>query len=373
MAFTPERETAYLQRMFDWQSQRLLRVVLFAPLLLLLFAALLAAVLPAPLSQLLRTPAFLLGAAGMFALIWWMRGIRDSVRFAWAGLGLQTVFILACAFMTRPGHGSLALVLPFFIATPLVTAPLWARRRTVLLSSTLAFAAGTVALWHADAGPTVWLAYAVQGGLCLLVALTMHNSVDQARRGYFQAEEELAERARIDSLTSLLNRRHFLELGDVLIQRLTQRPQPFAALFLDLDHFKAVNDDFGHRIGDQLLVAVAQRMQPLTDEGLIVGRLGGEEFALLFPGADAAAAERMAERLRADIAALRIDEAQVSASVGIALWKTGESLSDLLHRADLALLEAKRAGRDRVVHWSEALRPARTGPVQPRASVTPQY
>ena len=373
MAFTPERETAYLQRMFDWQSQRLLRVVLFAPLLLLLFAALLAAVLPAPLSQLLRTPAFLLGAAGMFALIWWMRGIRDSVRFAWAGLGLQTVFILACAFMTRPGHGSLALVLPFFIATPLVTAPLWARRRTVLLSSTLAFAAGTVALWHAEAGPTVWLAYAVQGGLCLLVALTMHNSVDQARRGYFQAEEELAERARIDSLTSLLNRRHFLELGDVLIQRLAQRPQPFAALFLDLDHFKAVNDDFGHRIGDQLLVAVAQRMQPLTDEGLIVGRLGGEEFALLFPGADAAAAERMAERLRADIAALNIEEAQVSASVGIALRKTGESLSDLLHRADLALLEAKRAGRDRVVHWSEALRPARTGPVQPRASVTPQY
>jgi diguanylate cyclase (GGDEF)-like protein len=373
VAFTPERETAYLQRMFDGQSQRLHRVVLFAPLLLLLFAALQAAVLQAPLWQLLQTPAFLLGAAGMAGLIWWMRGIRDSVRFAWAGLALQTVFILACAFMTRPGHGSLALVLPFFIATPLVTAPLWARRRTVLLSSSLAFAAGAVALWHAEAGPTVWLAYAVQGGLCLLVAIAMHNSVDQARRGYFQAEEELAERARIDSLTSLLNRRYFLELGEVLIQRLARRPQAFAALFLDLDHFKAVNDDFGHRVGDRLLVAVAQRMQPLSNEGLIVGRLGGEEFALLLPGADATAAERMAERLRAEIAALRIDEARVSASVGIAAWETGESLSDLLHRADLALLEAKRMGRDRAVHWSEALRPARADPVQPRASVSSHY
>jgi diguanylate cyclase (GGDEF)-like protein len=87
----------------------------------------------------------------------------------------------------------------------------------------------------------------------------------------------------------------------------------------------------------------------------VIGRLGGEEFTLLLRGVDGQAAEELAERLRRDIAALVIAEARVTASVGIAEWQPGETLSDLLHRADLALLEAKRLGRDCIVHWSAAL------------------
>lgn len=368
MAFTPDRESAYLQRMFRWQGQRLRLVVLFAPAMLALFGVLQAFILRKPLVDVLGSPAFLIGAAAMIVLGLLMRRLKDPIRFAWAGLTLQTVFILSCAFLTLPGHGALALVLPIFIATPLVTAPLWARRSTVLLSTVLAYLAGSVALWHALAGSTVWIAYIVQAVLGLAVALTLHAAIDQARRGYFQAEEELAERARIDSLTSLLNRRHFLELGEVLILRLARQPQPFSALFLDLDHFKQVNDEFGHRVGDQLLVAVAQCMLPLASDMRVIGRLGGEEFALLLRDCDSDEAQSLAEQLRSEIASLRIDEARVTASIGIAGWRTGESLSDLLHRADLALLEAKHLGRDRLVHWSEALGPALPRAVQPRAS-----
>jgi diguanylate cyclase (GGDEF)-like protein len=308
-----------------------------------------------PLLSSVSEPAFVAGTAVLAALAWWMRRITDAVRFAWAGILMQTLFVLSCAFLTRPGHGSFALVLPIFIATPLVTAPLWARRQTVIIATALAYLAGAYALVHAHAGVTVWWAYAIQAAVGAGVALMMHATVDQARRGNFRAEEDLAERARIDSLTSLLNRRHFLELGERVIQRQAKRGEALTAFFLDLDHFKQVNDEFGHRTGDSLLVAIAQCMLPLVNDMRVIGRLGGEEFTLLLRGVDGQAAEELAERLRRDIAALVIAEARVTASVGIAEWQPGETLSDLLHRADLALLEAKRLGRDCIVHWSAAL------------------
>ena len=361
--FTPARESVYLEQMFQWQRPRLRRVVLFAPLLLLGFAALQSLLLRAPLMDSLATVEFLAGTLVLTALAFWMRGIGNAIVFAWAGIIMQTVFCLSCALLTRPGHGSFALVLPIFIATPLVTAPMWARQQTVIIATGLAYLAGAIALIHAGAGTMVWWAYGIQASLGGFVALMMHATVDHARRGYFQAEEELAERARIDGLTSLLNRRHFLELGEVLILGLGRRPQPFTACFLDLDHFKQVNDEHGHRIGDQVLVAVAKCMLPLASDMRIIGRLGGEEFALLLRGIDGDVAEDLARTLRAEIAALVVEGVRLTASVGIAEWQHGESLSDLLHRADLALLEAKRSGRDRIVQWSESL--IKTASIQP--------
>ena len=344
MVFPPEREAAYVQRMFGWQRTRLRRLVLLAAPLLLFFVSVEALLLPMPLSEWLRDPIVWIGVAALIAMGLWMRTIENADLFAWAGIGLQTMFLIFCALTTRPGHGGLALLLPMFVATPLVTAPFFARSRTVFIAIVTAYAAGALALWHSSAGSTVWTAYGIQALAGGITAMAMHGTVDHARRNYFLAEEELEERARLDALTSVLNRRHFIETGEALLHRM--RPgQQLTACFLDLDFFKRVNDEGSHRIGDQLLVGVAQRLLELEGGARLIGRVGGEEFALLLPGMDAADGEHLLHEVCARIAALSVEGFACTASVGIAEWQDGESLSDLLHRADLALLAAKREVR----------------------------
>jgi diguanylate cyclase (GGDEF)-like protein len=351
MVFPPEREAVYVQRMFGWQRARLRRLVLLAPFLLLFFISLEALLMPTSISAWLRDPVTWVGVAVLLVMAIWMRSLRGADAFAWAGVALQTLFLVFCALSTRPGHGGLALLLPMFVATPLVTAPFWARARTVVVAVLLAYAAGGFALWHSAAGSTVWLAFGIQALVGGVVALAMHATVDHARRNYFLAEEELAQRAQLDALTSVLNRRHFIETGEALLMHM--RPgQSLTACFLDLDHFKRVNDEGGHRIGDQLLAAVAHCLLEMQGGGRLIGRVGGEEFALLLPGMRAAEAESFIAQVCRRIETLSVDGFSCTASVGVAEWHGGETLSDLLHRADLALLAAKRAGRNRVVRWS---------------------
>ena len=351
MVFPPDREAVYVQRMFEWQRTRLRRLVVLAPVLLLLFIGMEALLMPAPIGAWLHDPMTWTGVAVLLVIALWMRSLRGANRFAWAGVALQTLFLVFCALSTRPGHGGLALLLPMFVATPLVTAPFWARARTVVAAVVLAYLAGALALWHSRAGSTVWLAYGIQALVGGMVALAMHATVDHARRNYFLAEEELAQRAQLDALTSVLNRRHFIESGEALLMR-TRPGQLLSACFVDLDHFKRVNDEGGHRVGDQLLAAVAHCLLELQGQGRLIGRVGGEEFALLLPGMRGAQAAGFIQDVCARIAALEIDGFSCTASVGVAEWHAGESLSDLLHRADLALLAAKRGGRNQVVQWS---------------------
>jgi diguanylate cyclase (GGDEF)-like protein len=354
MHFPRDREAAYVQRMFGWQRARLRRLVLLAAPLLFAFVCLEALLMPAPLSEWLRDPWLWTGLAVLTVVALWMRTLHDANVFAAGGVGLQTLYLVFCALSTRSGHGGLALLLPMFIATPLVTAPFWARTTTVLVAILLGYLAGAFALWHSHAGSTVWVAFGIQALVGGIVAMAMHATVDHARRNYFLAEEELAQRVRLDSLTSVLNRRHFIETGEALLQGL-RAGERLSACFVDLDHFKRVNDEGGHRIGDQLLIAVAQRLLALEDGVRIIGRVGGEEFALLLPGASAAHAEVLTRGLCEEIARIAVDRFSCTASVGIAEWRTGESLSDLLHRADLALLAAKRNGRNRIEQWAEAV------------------
>lgn len=127
------------------------------------------------------------------------------------------------------------------------------------------------------------------------------------------------------------------------------------ACFIDLDDFKRSNDEGSHRIGDQMLIETARQLQALENKEHLVGRLGGDEFALLLHGASLPQAVSIAEGLRDRIASIKVEGFALTASIGVAEWLPGESLSDLLHRADMALLEAKRQGRDRIVPWRPAL------------------
>ena len=163
----------------------------------------------------------------------------------------------------------------------------------------------------------------------------------------------LAEAALTDALTGLVNRRAMMEM----LEQAAARHRPGAAglsvIVADIDHFKKVNDRFGHDVGDRVLRAVAGRLRDLAGDGLRrhVARWGGEEFLVLLPATPLADAVREAERIRRAIAALDVDGRglRVTLSAGVAYLDSGEGLDDCLRRGDQALYKAKDAGRNAVV------------------------
>lgn len=160
--------------------------------------------------------------------------------------------------------------------------------------------------------------------------------------------------ALIDPLTGLSNRRQALPALSLALARPPDSP-PCAAMLLDIDHFKQVNDRYGHAAGDAVLVELAQRLRSYTPAKCILARLGGDEFLIVEPTTGEPQAQALAEALRQRIAAEPImlpgqaNALQVTASIGVAVARPGcETVEDLLARADRALLAAKALGRDRI-------------------------
>ena len=160
--------------------------------------------------------------------------------------------------------------------------------------------------------------------------------------------------ALVDPLTGLANRRAFLHEADAVAQRRAKRNEPLSVILADLDRFKTVNDEFGHAIGDRVLQVFAETIQRTLRVHDVSGRLGGEEFAFMLPGAGAQEAAQMAERIRLRFAdaALTIGAHAVASTVSIGVASTSApmvNVADLLAVADRALYRAKAEGRDRVV------------------------
>lgn len=166
-------------------------------------------------------------------------------------------------------------------------------------------------------------------------------------------ESELAAQARTDGLTGLLNRRAFLELAEAEVSRLRRHGGMAALAMLDIDRFKAINDGFGHAAGDAVLRALAQHCRQSLRTHDAIGRVGGEEFAMLLPEMGMDAAAEVAERLRLGLAQLVVPAGNAdlgfTVSIGVALLSpTGDDLAAALARADAALYRAKHEGRNRV-------------------------
>ena len=171
---------------------------------------------------------------------------------------------------------------------------------------------------------------------------------------------ELEQRANTDPLTRIYNRRIFREWCEREMARYQQTGATFSMLMIDLDHFKSINDRFGHQCGDEMLCAAVERMQDSVRGIDILGRWGGEEFVVLLPGASRDAALLVAERIRANIGNLRLptgkavgqaeEFVQITASLGgTTHLGPADSLDAMLRRIDIALYRAKAAGRDTVV------------------------
>jgi diguanylate cyclase (GGDEF)-like protein/PAS domain S-box-containing protein len=170
-----------------------------------------------------------------------------------------------------------------------------------------------------------------------------------------QLEIELREMAATDMLTGLPNRRRFLAQLDQEMARVSRVPDHFASvLMMDVDFFKHVNDTFGHSTGDSALRHLAVLMKQELRKVDTLGRLGGEEFAIILPGAPLAAAEVFAERLRKTVAAAPArhhdQPIPLTISIGVTEIRSGDACADeTLARADRALYRAKESGRDRVI------------------------
>ena len=167
-------------------------------------------------------------------------------------------------------------------------------------------------------------------------------------------EDELKELASTDPLTGADNRRSFLDKGALELLRSRRYKRPFSFLMLDVDHFKKVNDNYGHHLGDEVLKALVSRCKKILRITDLFGRLGGEEFAVILPETDSETALEVGERLRAELSLVRVESDQGSiqftVSIGLSMREDeADTLTAIMGRADSALYKAKELGRNRVI------------------------
>jgi diguanylate cyclase (GGDEF)-like protein len=182
--------------------------------------------------------------------------------------------------------------------------------------------------------------------------------LEVAKRKIEQQNEELKRIADYDQLTGVLTRRAFLEHGQQAFLRIASQRGELSCVMGDIDHFKAINDRYGHLVGDQGIQHVAQALAQAVRPGDIVCRYGGEEFCLLLPGISADQAAELAERMRSRIetstgaSVIPGENVRITTSFGVAAMSFGGStLAELIKQADQALYAAKAAGRNRVARY----------------------
>ncbi|MBB5191332.1 diguanylate cyclase (GGDEF)-like protein [Silvimonas terrae] len=204
-----------------------------------------------------------------------------------------------------------------------------------------------IKFWYTDYS-TLNLVFLTLGAV-VIPGLTM-GAVVMAHDAILTASEEVASR---DFLTNALSRKAFIEYATRQMNTAVRTGRPLSLLLLDIDHFKSINDRYGHAVGDEVLRDFTLIMHNALRAADCLGRLGGEEFGLLLYGASQAEARAISERLRALVEAntIRIGDGLTSYTMsgGLAHWSPEESLQELTLRADNALYEAKGAGRNRIV------------------------
>ena len=158
-------------------------------------------------------------------------------------------------------------------------------------------------------------------------------------------EQELMRQASTDPMTGAFNRRFFTSQ----LLKYVHLGQPFSLLFLDIDHFKRINDTYGHSVGDEAIIALSHTCQDTIREGDILGRMGGEEFAIILPDISPEQAYLLAEKIRRVIEELVINtEIHMTISIGVSSFKEEDTPESLMIRADQALYSSKHEGRNRV-------------------------
>ncbi|MGL1893611.1 MAG: diguanylate cyclase [Spirochaetaceae bacterium] len=198
-------------------------------------------------------------------------------------------------------------------------------------------------------------------GTIIGVQGTLHDlsAIKEAEAERLNAQK-LEQISITDPLTGIYNRRYLFQEAEKEIDRAKRQDEPLTVIFFDIDHFKIINDTYGHLIGDQILIGLTALCQKHIRNIDILTRFGGEEFVILMPATDINSAEMTAERLRkivseTPLTKFKSKEISITISLGIALWKQSNSLdfNELLEQADNALYQSKEGGRNQVTIFSE--------------------
>jgi diguanylate cyclase len=280
------------------------------------------------------------GAYLVWFATWWLRGNVD-MRVAAFGAGSCVLYLYSAAVTATlrdfPRSSALKALVAAQCLAGLVQA-LRAVQAGLASGSTLA----TDELRLASVLLTVILAV-------VMVYLALLLTYERTERKLHESQRQLRFLADTDTLTEVPNRRHFYELATKAIA--LSAPGQTAIVMFDIDHFKQINDRFGHAEGDEALREVARCARDTLRGRDVAGRIGGDEFALVLPETTMTEALSVADRIamRMDAAPGQPEGMRVSLSFGVVLAREGENIADALRRADQALYEAKRQGRSRAV------------------------
>src|SRR5580765_1156943 len=269
--------------------------------------------------------------------------------------------ILLLAYIMYHAGPARAVLTPFYLVAMLFGVLRLSVQRMVVLAMLALLAHAVMLHLLFLRGPGVNPSSAVAEFLILAVVLPwfavmggyvgrLRTRLTQSHRELQAAFDRIGELAVRDELTGVYNRRYLMDSLAREQSRAERAGTPFAVCLLDIDHFKSINDRFGHAAGDSVLKEFSRLVPSELRAVDVYGRFGGEEFLLILPGADAAGARGCAERVRARTeAAAFAGGPRVTITAGVAVYAGKEPVSALLARADKALYEGKNGGRNRVV------------------------
>lgn len=291
-----------------------------------------------------------LGLAFAMTIYWYFRRSGNVKVTGWA---ITVSFIvIVWAFLTVWNGNNYGIIWATLI--PPVAFFLLGRSMGTLVSVVFFSYATYIVYGHVQAGLTYKLSLA--GLLNVVEVLIAHimlfrfyeRTRADAMLQVQQSREHLQIIANTDKLTGLNNRQRFDEQLKGLVLAAERSHQPFALVLIDIDHFKHINDEFGHLFGDTVLQELARHLQKNLRHEDFLARWGGEEFAILMPDTSTEEAFKLAERLRKSVADTSICNQPVTFSGGVASWTPGLSAETLLGKADRALYQAKENGRNRI-------------------------
>lgn len=274
----------------------------------------------------------------------------NPVVLSLLALACATLLELGISFNGIGREHALAWVLPGYLLVPVASAIVWPTRWSFLAGMGLSGIAPIPLLCLGNIDGKQALPSLVYMAIAIAVASVLRAFVGRMLLSQFQMERQLREQAGTDDLTGLLLRNRFAELASHALEQARRDDCPASMLFLDVDHFKQINDAHGHADGDRVLTALADQLRRHMRSNDLIGRLGGEEFAMLLPGVDLARATERAERLRVAVHRIQRPDGPLTVSIGVVeCLQINCDIDSLLARSDQAMRQAKKQGRDQTV------------------------
>ncbi|BDB30583.1 sensor domain-containing diguanylate cyclase (plasmid) [Cupriavidus sp. P-10] len=281
------------------------------------------------------------------AFIGWALTWSEGWTYAQRVIGFSVAFLIQLALflayvLSLRGAGLRFVQSLLLFATLLVAAALFARMFHILRRM------DTVTSWQQD----VWLplqtftaVFAAFLRVCCVLYLIQHRTEQRLRA----AHQDIERRANFDLQTGVMSRSYFEIQVHAAIATAQRQQHPLTLLLLDVDHFKTVNDTFGHQQGDEVLASIGKAVRDNTRSNDLVGRLGGDEFAILLLNMEIDDAIELAERIRTEVASMQTRCGALSLSIGLCGLPPAKNFESAYRLADAALYTAKQAGRGRVV------------------------